>query len=368
MLSILTSAIAGILVIILVVVMVRPKREVQARSTKSKVYVSRKQNEVKELRIEKRRCETVPSSRTDVLVPPNLRKIQDIYTLSDNDDNEDSKIETKRKGRWYTFGDDDEEEWNENDDEDYIDSNSEDSDTLNSKKLQTLNEDEIENEFRVNKMNADLRARKDVIRKQREDAEYLCSVAAAVVERERRLKNEKKSSIGTINTTKLHSNIHNETNDGVTSIVKNVLLEMNRRKEDTILAVRTEEARRVALVAAQAAKIAYSKATRHVRVAVSKKNRDIKAKKIQKAKAQALSEMAFREPGKIAVRLMHVFEGVRNEYQYLEKSDSDLASRFPSVRYKNGLEQNIPGSFEIRTFKSTKFGQVFKPLNMMIGT
>ena len=48
-----------------------------------------------------------------------------------------------------------------------------------------------------------------------------------------------------------------------------------------------------------------------------KKNRDIKAKKIQKAKAQALSEMAFREPGKIALRLMHVFEGVRNEYQYL---------------------------------------------------
>ena len=112
----------------------------------------------------------------------------------------------------------------------------------------------------------------------------------------------------------------------------------------------------------------FSKATRHVRVAVRKKNRDIKAKKIQKAKAQALSEMAFREPGKIALRLMHVFEGVRNEYQYLEKSDSELASSFPPVRYKNGLEQNIPGSFEIRTFKSTKFGQVFKPLNMMIGT
>ena len=99
-----------------------------------------------------------------------------------------------------------------------------------------------------------------------------------------------------------------------------------------------------------------------------KKNRDIKAKKIQKAKAQALSEMAFREPGKIALRLMHVFEGVRNEYQYLEKANSKLASSFPPVRFKNGLEQNIPGSFEIRTFKSTKFGQVFKPLNMMIGT
>ena len=114
------------------------------------------------------------------------------------------------------------------------------------------NEDRKEIEWREKTLDADLRARKNVIRKQREDAEYLSNVAAAVIDRGRKHK-DKTSSISMI-TTPPKSNVRN---DAVSSVVKNVLLEMKRRKEDKILAVHMEEARRVALVAAQAAKIAY---------------------------------------------------------------------------------------------------------------
>ena len=241
------QAIVGVLAIVLVIIVFRPKRVVEVRSIKkSKVYVSRKQNEVKELMLEKRRYR--PDAK-DVLVPPNLRQIQLIDTSSDEE--EDSKIESKRQGRWFTFGDDEEEDWEEKFEEDRtVDSNEENN--SNSTNSNMWNEDRKEIELREKTLDADLRARKDVIRKQREDVEYLSNVAAAAINRGRQHK-DKTSSISMI-TTPPQSNVRN---DAVSSVVKNVLLEMKRRKEDKILAVHMEEARRVALVAAQAAKIAY---------------------------------------------------------------------------------------------------------------
>jgi len=359
------SGVLGILVLIIITtIILRPKRELEARSTKSKIYVSRKQNEFKELRLQKKTRSTF-EKRFDVLVPPNIRN----DVLSDDDDgdydeeNESIKIsEIKRKGRWFTFGDNEYEDSNDSDDSDYSPLNH--LDTNNNHNIWNP-EDQKQREVREKEFAADLRARKDIIRKQREDEEYLRNVTAAVVKNRNQTNNNNVSQSTMAITTPIIP--ASKTHD-VKNIVNDVLSEIARRKQEKIVAVCQEEARRVALVSAQAAKIAYSKAKRYVRVAVAKKNRKIKEKKIQKAKAEALSEVAFREPGKIAVRLMHVFEGVRHEYQYLEKYDSNIAPNFPSVRYKNGLELNVPGSFKIRTFKSTKFGQVFKPLNMIIGT
>ena len=154
--------------IVLVIIVFRPKRVVEVRSIKkSKVYVSRKQNEVKELNLEKRRYRR---DAKDALVPPNLRQIQLIDTSSDEE--EDSKIESKRKGRWFTFGDDEEEDWEEKfEDDRTVDSN--DENNANSTNSNMWNEDRKEIELREKTLDADLRARKDVIRKQREDAEYL---------------------------------------------------------------------------------------------------------------------------------------------------------------------------------------------------
>ena len=97
-------------------------------------------------------------------------------------------------------------------------------------------------------MDADLRARR-MLRKQREDAEYLSNVRPRrSIEKKTK---DKTSSISMI-TTPPKSNVRNDI-----ECCEKCSLGNKRRKEDKILAVHMEEARRVALVAAQAAKIAY---------------------------------------------------------------------------------------------------------------
>lgn len=87
----------------------------------------------------------------------------------------------------------------------------------------------------------------------------------------------------------------------------------------------------------------------------------------RKKSTSAIAPSAYRDPESTSVRLMHVFEGVRNEVQCLIDRKVTLANPFPKVVYDDGQRgqscQFVPGSFKCHQFRSTKFSGVFKAIS-----